>query len=174
VKSIQLSQTEYVVLGLLAEGPTHGFAIAKHLEADGPVGQILTVRQPLVYRALSRLVEARLAEAMAVEPGDAGPRRVIHRVTSSGRRQLADWLSRPVEHVRDLRIEFLLKLVLLNRSGTSPLALVEKQRAVLRETLTALESLSGETTDPVDLWRKHNAAAAATYLIDLEDRYRRT
>lgn len=173
MKPIQLSQTEYVVLGLLAEGPTHGFAIAKQLEAGGPVGQILTVRQPLVYRALSRLVEVRLAEAVAVEPGDAGPRRVIHRVTSSGRRQLADWLSRPVEHVRDLRIEFLLKLVLLHRSGTSPLALVQKQRAVLHETLTALENLSGETTDPVDLWRKHNAASAAAYLADLESRYRR-
>jgi PadR family transcriptional regulator AphA len=174
MKPTQLSPTEYVVLGLLAEGPTHGFAIAKDLQADGPVGQILTVRQPLVYRALSRLVEARLAEPVSIEPGDAGPQRVIHRITSRGRRHLMSWLSQPVEHVRDLRIVFLLKLVLLHRSGTSPLPLVEEQRAALHETLTALEDSVGEATDPVELWRKHTAAAAAAYLIHLEALYRRT
>lgn len=174
MKPTQLSQTEYVVLGLLAEGPSHGFAIARDLEADGPVGQILTVRQPLVYRALGRLVEAGLAEPVSVEPGDAGPQRVIHRITSLGRRHLMSWLTQPVEHVRDLRIEFLLKLVLLHRSGTSPLSLVEEQRAALHETLTALENPAAESTDPVELWRKHNAAAAAAYLIHLESLYRRT
>jgi DNA-binding PadR family transcriptional regulator len=174
MKPTQLSQTEYVVLGLLAEGPSHGFAIAKHLEAEGPVGQILTVRQPLVYRALGRLVEAGLAEPVSVEPGDAGPQRVIHRITSRGRRHLMSWLTQPVEHVRDLRIEFLLKLVLLHRSGTSPLPLVEEQRAALHETLTALENPAAESTDPVELWRKHNAAAAAAYLAHLESLYRQT
>lgn len=84
------------------------------------------------------------------------------------------WLSQPVEHVRDLRIEFLLKLVLLHRSGTPPLALVEGQRAALHETLIALENPASEITDPIELWRKHNAAAVAAYLVHLEDLYRRT
>ncbi len=174
MKPLQLSPTEYAVLGLIAEGPTHGFAISKDLESDGPVGRIFTVRQPLVYRALNRLVEAGLVEPVRAEPGDAGPQRVVHRITSLGRRHLMSWLSQPVEHVRDLRIEFLLKLVLLHRSGSSLLALVEKQRAVLNETLTALENPAAGTTDPVELWRKHNAAAAAAYLVDLENQHRRT
>lgn len=174
MKPMQLSPTEYAVLGLLAEGPTHGFAISKYLESDGPVGRVLTVRQPLVYRALNRLVAAELAEPVRAEPGDAGPQRVVHRITSRGRRHLTSWLSQPVEHVRDLRIEFLLKLVLLHRSGTSLLALVERQRAVLHETLTSLANPAGETTDPVELWRKHNAVAATAYLVDLENLYRRT
>jgi PadR family transcriptional regulator AphA len=174
MEQMQPSLTEYAVLGLLAEGPTHGFAISKELEPDGAVGRILTVRQPLVYRALGRLVNAGLAESVSVEPGDAGPQRVVHRITSRGRRHLMSWLSQPVEHVRDLRIEFLLKLVLLHRSGTSPVALVAGQRATLHETLTALENPAGETTDPIELWRKHNAAAVAAYLVNLEDLYRRT
>jgi len=169
----QLSITEHAVLGLLAEGPTHGFAISRELRPDSFVGRVITVRQPLVYRALARLVEAGLAEAVTVEPGAAGPQRVIHRITPRGRKRLTLWLSQPVQHVRDLRIEFLLKLAFLHRSSASPLALVEGQRAALQETLDALAHPDGETGDPTEIWRKHQAAAAAAYLIELERLYRR-
>ncbi len=124
----QLSLTEYAVLGVLAESPAHGFAISKALAADGQVGRVLTVRRPLTYRALDRLVEAGLAEPDHSEPGDAGPERIIHRITPTGRRHLKRWLTKPVQHIRDMRIEFQLKLTLLNRAGKSPLALVRAQR----------------------------------------------
>lgn len=171
----QLSLTEHAVLALLAEGPAHGFALWKDLARDSPVGRILTVRQPLVYRALNRLVEAGLAEPAGVEPGEAGPQRLVHRITGRGRRHLTSWLSQPVRHVRDLRVEFLLKIAFFDRSGISPRELVDRQRTALRETLTALSGPGGETTDPIGLWRRHQATAAAAYLADLDDLYcRRT
>ena len=162
----RLSTTEYVVLGVLAEGPSHGFAISKHLDAQSEIGRVFTVRRPLVYRALDRLVDAGYAEPVATERGDAGPQRTIHRVTRRGRRLLRRWLDQPVAHVRDLRIDFLLKLMLLRRSGRSPLELIGAQRAALRPTLVALEGTGPD--DPVELWRRHNAAAAAAYLDDLQ------
>lgn len=168
----ELSLTEHAVLGLLAEGPTHGFALARALEPGSPVGRILTVRRPLVYRALGRLVSAGFAESVRTEAGNAGPQRVIHRITPRGRRRLAGWLARPVAHVRDLRLEFLLKLVLLQRSGASAAVLVARQRAALRDALAALEEGDGDISDPVELWRAHNAAAASTFLADLEGRHR--
>lgn len=164
----RLSLTEHAVLGLLAEGATHGFALSKELECGAPVGRVLTVSRSLVYRALGRLVSTGLAEPVRVEAGDAGPARVVHRVTGRGRRVLRQWLGRPVEHVRDLRLEFLLKLVLLERFGISPSALVACQRAALHDALTALDAGAGETTDPIELWRSHNAAAAASFLAHLE------
>ncbi|HEY7824307.1 MAG TPA: PadR family transcriptional regulator, partial [Acidimicrobiia bacterium] len=63
-ESSELSVTEYAVLGILAEAPSHGFAVAKELDANTEVGRILTVRRPLVYRALDRLVDQRLAESV--------------------------------------------------------------------------------------------------------------
>ena len=163
----QLSLTEHAVLGLLAEGPSHGFALARALQPGSPVGRILTVRRPLVYRALGRLVAAGLAAPVRREAGDAGPERVIHRITPRGRRGLERWLALPVAHVRDLRLEFLVKLVLLQRSGASPAALVALQRAALHDALAALEEGAGDLTDPVELWRAHNAAAASTFLAHL-------
>lgn len=162
----RLSTTEYAVLGLLAEGPSHGFAVSKHLDATSDVGRVLTVRRPLVYRALDRLVDAGYAEPVSTEPGEGGPQRVIHRVTPRGRRRLQAWLAAPVDHIRDMRIEFLLKLALLRRRGKSPLRLIAAQRAVLAPTIEALEHTTPD--DHVELWRRHNAAAASAYLEELE------
>ena len=159
------------MLGLLAESPTHGFAISKELAPGTSVGRVLTVRRPLVYRALDRLVTLRLAENLHTEPGDAGPQRLIHRATRSGRSRLNRWLAEPVGHIRDLRIEFQLKLVLLERSGKSPLGLVQTQRSALGPTLAALEVAPSDPIDHLELWRQHNAAAAANYLDHLKSIY---
>jgi len=163
----RLSLTEHAVLGLLAEGPSHGFAISKELGPEGPVGRVLTVRRSLTYRALDRLVDIEFAEPMHREPGDAGPLRVIHRITPTGRRHLKLWLARPVAHIRDMRIEFQLKLALLSRSGKSPRDLIESQRIALQPTLTALDGQVESPPDHVELWRHHSAAAAAAYLDHL-------
>ena len=159
------------MLGVLAEGPSHGFAIAKQLDSSAELGRVFTVRRPLVYRALDRLVEAGYAEAVSTERGDAGPNRIIHRVTRPGHQRLRRWLSEPVEHVRDLRLEFLLKLALIQRSGKSPVNLIRDQRTALGSTLRALDDPRSAPDDHVELWRQHNAAAAAAYLDDLESRY---
>jgi len=161
----ELSLTEYAVLGVLAGGPSHGFALAKELTSRAELGRIYTVRRPLVYRALDRLVDARLAEAMHIEESEAGPNRTVVRLTRRGRAKLRRWLEQPVDHVRDIRIEFLLKLALLQRTGGSPGSLIDRQRTALKPTLTVLEELS--TDDHVEIWRRHNARATDAYLEEL-------
>lgn len=167
----QLSLTEYAVLGVLAEGPTHGFAISRDLAPKGSVGRVLTVRRPLTYRALDRLVMLELVQPLHTEPGDGGPQRLVHKATPAGKRRLKKWLGEPVRHVRDMRIEFQLKLVLLQRSGSSPLALIEKQRRLLEPTLVALDGYSTDPPDLLELWRQHNSAATDDYLKALEKLY---
>lgn len=164
------SLTEFAVLGVLAGNPAHGFAISKALAAESDLGRIITVRRPLVYRALDRLVLAGLAEPAHTEPGTAGPNRLVHRITAPGRGTLNRWLGRPVAHVRDMRIEFQLKLALLLRLGRSPLGLIRRQRDALAPTLAALDTHS-TPTDSLELWRRHNAVAAGTYLESLERLY---
>jgi PadR family transcriptional regulator AphA len=164
---VQLSTTEYAVLGLLGEGPTHGFALARLLAPEGALGRILTVRRPLIYRALDRLVELEYAEPIHREPGDSGPQRIIHKITPAGRRRIGRWLKQPVSHIRQMRIEFQLKLAILQRHGRSSFDLIVAQREALRPTLTALDDGGADTTDHLELWRQHNAAAAAAYLDHL-------
>lgn len=160
-----LSVTEYAVLGILEERPSHGFAISKELAPEVRLGRILTVRRPLVYRALDRLVREGLAEPVHAEPGEAGPQRVIHRITRAGTRHLRRWVSEPVGHIRNLRIEFLMKVALQVRAGVSVQSLVESQIATLQDTFAAIESQT--PGDHVELWRWHNARAAAAFLQEM-------
>ncbi|MEO1064103.1 MAG: PadR family transcriptional regulator [Actinomycetota bacterium] len=163
---IELSVTEWVVLALLAEGPTHGFAISKELRPDADLGRVLTVHRPVVYRALDRLAAAGLVEVGRPEPG-AGPNRTVHRTTRRGRSAVARWLDRPVDHVRDLRIEFLVKLRLNQRRGRDLVDVVEAQRATLAGTFERLAD--GSDDDVVERWRRHNARAAAAFLDGLAE-----
>lgn len=161
---LDLSVTEWVVLALLGEGPAHGFALAKELRPEADLGRVLTVHRPVVYRALDRLVAAGLVEVGAPEPG-AGPNRTVHRATRRGRAAAARWLDRPVDHVRDLRIEFLVKLRLNQRRGRDLGPVVEAQRATLADTLDRL--VGGSEDDVVERWRRHNALAAEAFLDGL-------
>lgn len=160
---------EWAVLGLLAGGPAHPFALARDMGGGGPLGRVLTVRRPLVYRAVERLVAAGLVARDRKEPGEAGPERTVYRITAAGRAALDGWLAAPVPHVRDLRLGFLLKVALLRRSGRPIGPLVVAQREALEGTFSSLAALP-EDPDAPDLWRYHSAAAAAAFLEDLERR----
>jgi len=158
-----LSLTEWVVLALVAESPTHGFAVSKELQAGSDLGRILTVHRPLVYRALDRLGDAGLVADLATEPGDAGPNRTVVQASRSGTTALKRWFATPVDHVRDLRIEFLIKLRLAERVGKDTAPLMRAQREELATTLGRLTT-PDDDQDVVDRWRAHNAAAAAEFL----------
>lgn len=160
------SLAEWAVLGLLAEEPAHPFALARQLGPGGPLGRVMTVRRPLVYRAVERLEGDALVSRHRTEPGEAGPERTVYRVTAAGRSLLDGWLAEPVTHVRDLRLAFLLKLLLLRRRRWRTAGLVEAQRRVLSETLARLAELPADP-DPVDLWRHHNAVAVDRFLAGL-------
>lgn len=160
------SLTEMVVLALLVEEPSHGFALARQLEPGTDLGRILTVRRSLVYRALDRLVAAGLADIEATQPGESGPVRIPHRATAAGRRAVSTWLHQPVDHIRDMRIELLVKLRLLERAGRDPGSLISRQREQLAGPLDTLTAEPVEA-DVVDRWRHHSALAARRFLADL-------
>jgi len=72
-------------------------------------------------------------------------------------------MSTPVTHVRDLRIEFLVKMRLYERSDNDPSPLVRAQRATLAATLDQLRELSNDA-DVVEQWRHYNAIAVTHFL----------
>jgi PadR family transcriptional regulator AphA len=162
-----LSLNEWAVLGVLAEGSRHGYDVAAALGRDADLGRVWRVSRPLVYRALERLQALELVTAQREEPGEGGPRRTVHAVTRRGRSALRSWLGEPVAHLRDIRSELLLKLVLARRLGIDPSPLVAAQRAVLADQLGGLRRRPRDG-DAVALWRHHSAMAADRFLVDLQ------
>ena len=150
------SLADHVCLAAIAEAPTHGWALVKLLRPDGDLGRIWSLSRGLTYRSIDHLVEAG-----SITRHD-GERRARLEVTATGHHTVRRWLAEPVEHIRELRIEFLLKLRLHERAGLDPHPLIDRQRELLGPALDALTS--GPPGDAVGLWRQESALAAQRFL----------
>lgn len=162
-----MTPAAYAVLGAIAEGPTHGFAIARRLQPGGDLGRVWSVTRPLVYRELARLIEHELVVEDSDEVGDRGPRRTVVRVSAEGRAEIDWWLTEPVSRVRDFRSLFLLKLALIDGVGGAPTALIGAQRAAFELRLTHMQQELAGTADfesRILLWRKLSTQAALDFL----------
>jgi DNA-binding PadR family transcriptional regulator len=164
-----LSLAERTVLAILSERPAHGFAIARLTAPGGDLGRIWQIPRPVVYRSISRLLDAGLLTQDAVESG-RGPRRTVYAVTPQGRRLAAEWLDTPVGHVRDVRSHLLLKLALLDRAGKDPSDLLRRQRAALEPIAQAIQA-ERPGRDGFDAtllaWRRATTAATLSFLDDV-------
>ena len=164
---LDLNPSEWAVLGVVAERPTHGFALAQVLGRDGPIGRVWTVPRPVVYQVIKKLETLKLIAGRKTEPGDRGPQRTVYGVTPAGRKALKEWMAEPVEHVRDVRSLLMLKLALLDRAGTDPTELASAQAARAKEQLDSLSLASEQAAgfDRVILeWRLAGTKATLEFL----------
>ena len=164
-----MALAEWTVLVLLSQRPAHGFAVSQLTAPDGELGRIWRIPRPVVYRAIGRLQDAGLITPETVEPG-LGPQRTIFAVTPRGRQEAERWLSTPVEHVRDIRSQLLIKLALLYRVGRDPAELLRRQRAALEPIARATQAPGAELDgfDAILLaWRRATAAAALGFLDEI-------
>jgi len=162
-----MSLPEWLVLVILGQQSTHGFALAQLTAPGGDLGRVWLIPKAVIYRAIGRLLDAELIAAEATEPGHGGPQRTVYTATPRGREAADRWLHSPVDHVREIRSHFLLKLALLDRAGEDPADLLRAQRAVLEPIARAIEASHGSSTgfDATLLaWRRANAVAALDFL----------
>ncbi|MEN3282612.1 MAG: hypothetical protein V7607_3752 [Solirubrobacteraceae bacterium] len=163
----ELTAGEWAALALLAEGPTHGFAIARTMAPDGEVGKIWTVRRPLVYRALETLTGMGLARAGGTVASSAGPQRTVLHATPTGKRAVTRWLREPVAHVRDARSLLMLKLLFLTRreADLEPLLTAQREHfAELGDKLTSVAATVEGFDRALVLWRLESTTAAIRFV----------
>ena len=132
------------------------------LAPDGELGRIWTLTRPLTYRAIDGLVDKGLITRTGQAAG-RGRDRVILAATPAGRRLAKKWLDTPVEHLRDVRTELLVKLFLRDRAGLDNEDLLAAQQQLFAPTIDALTSTSADD-DLVDLWRRESARAVRRFL----------
>jgi DNA-binding PadR family transcriptional regulator len=163
----ELSLTEWLILSLCCEGPTHGFAVARLLAQQGELGQVWRVPKPVIYRGLARLEQLGLVRTVGEQPTNLGPVRSVVEATPDGRKAAARWLATPVRHIRDVRSELMVKLALLDRSGADARSLLTAQREQLAPIGAALaDRLAGADGFDRTLarWRYETVSAALRFL----------
>ncbi len=161
----QLLLGEWACLGILYPAPTHGFAIAARLKPDGDVGRVWSLSRALTYRSLEQLAVRGYLQPVGEEPGLAGGNRTILAATRSGRAQLRKWLATPVTHLRDVRSELLLKLVVADICQIEITMMLTAQHAQIVEMAAAIaRNIEANPSDVVALWRIESANAALRFL----------
>jgi DNA-binding PadR family transcriptional regulator len=163
----QLSLSEWVVLCLVCERPTHGWELAASLARDSELGQIWYVARSVVYRAMDRLEPLGLIRTTGLEQSDHGPVRALATATAGGRRAARAWLATPAAHPRDVRTELLIKLALLHRSGTDAASLVRAQRSLLLPIAAGIDDQLRRATGfdrTLAAWRHQSIVAALQFL----------
>ena len=166
--SEELLLGEWACLGLIYPAPTHGFAVAAALKPSGEIGRVWSLSRPLTYRAIDQLIARELVAVVGEERGLAGGNRTLVAATRAGRAQLRSWLRTPVGHLRDVRSELLLKLVLAQRCRVDVAAMLLQQRALVADMEAALEAQAlDDPDDVVARWRRESAGAVRRFLDGL-------
>jgi PadR family transcriptional regulator AphA len=151
-----------VCLTLITQNVAYGWALGTMLAPDGELGRIWALSRPLTYRAIDGLVD----KGLVIRTGQAAGRRrdrVLLAPTPAGRRLVTAWLDAPVEHLRDVRTELLLKLFLRERGGLDNAELLATQQLLFAPKIDALTS-AGPGDDLVDVWRRESARAVRRFL----------
>ena len=84
----------HVLLGLLLDGPRHGYDLARAFAPSAPVGNVVHLAASHMYALLSQLERDGLITGECQEQGIRPPRRV-YRITEAGCAVLSDWLDAP-------------------------------------------------------------------------------
>ena len=154
-----------VVLALVVHTPRHGWAIHEELSPTGDIGHAWTLSRQLVYRAIDTLVEDSLVKRAMPKDG-GGADKVIISPTVAGKRTALQWLDSPVTHLRDVRTELVLKVMLREKMELPLDSFLEAQHVIFDPLIASINKDASDS--PVNLWRKESANAVKRYLTRLE------
>lgn len=150
---------EHACLVLITQGTSHGWAVGSLLTSKAELGRVFTLSRPLTYRAIDGLVDLGLVRRKEGSGSTRDP--ALLTPTAAGRRTATAWLDTPVHHMRDVRVELLLKLLLRERGGMALQPLLNAQLEAL-----PFEQLlhAGDDADLVAVWRREQARAVQQFL----------
>ena len=163
--------TEYAMLGLLADGESSGYDLAR--AADRSIGYMWAPSRSQIYKVLPRLVAWGLATSREVEQRGR-PDKAIYRITPAGRATLRAWLEDDAEAPQAGGTVFLLKLFL---AGAAPpeagLRQLEAYRTRLERRLAAFEAMERDPPDGQTVYDRialaHGLAQARATLAWADD-----
>ncbi|MCC6935444.1 MAG: PadR family transcriptional regulator [Thermomicrobiales bacterium] len=131
---------EMVLLGLLRQGPRHGYDLTREFSPDTVLGDIVRLEPSLLYANIKKLEREGLVQSSVQPQGTRPPRRMLV-LTPQGETTLDAWLAEPVERTRDLRLEFLMKLYIARLIGRGDAAqLIRDQREVCKGFVSSLRA----------------------------------
>ena len=168
------SSAEYAILGLLSQQPMHGYQIAQELAPDRGLGLICPLGLSNVYFLLGNLERQGLIEVDQRQE-DVYPPKTVFKMTPAGTQVFESWIWKPPGRLRDVRLDFPLKLYFLwhEKVESIPRLLddqIEFCKQYLSEWKALVDSAAPHSFDRLAMQAK---VAAAQGTLDWLIEYRR-
>ena len=143
---------EFALLGLLSQGPAHGYELHQKLTAE--LGQVWHLSQSQIYNILNRLEGKEFIRGTLQEQKKLPAKRLFH-LTQAGQARFESWLSSPSRSsVRAIRVEFTTRLYFAYALDPGMASkLIEAQIAETRAGLQRLEARQS-TLPPEQIFNK--------------------
>ncbi|MHA1888015.1 MAG: PadR family transcriptional regulator [Promethearchaeota archaeon] len=106
------AELEIALLGFLVNGAKHGYELHKEISDPEGIGGVWHVKIGKMYSMLKKLEKQGLIKAISGQDGNRPPKTTYY-LTEQGKNTFYDWMITPIQHGRDLRILFLLKIYLM-------------------------------------------------------------
>lgn len=134
---------EFALLGLLQEGPSHGYELFQILSTE--LGQVWHISLSQAYNILNRLESQGFISAEML-PQEKLPARRLFRLTASGRQRFERWLGETsLTSVRLIRLEFLTRLYFARaREAAFANDLIDTQISEVHKGLERLQIVQSE------------------------------
>ena len=156
-----LTPAEYAVLGLVRQKPAYGYELQKQLSGPRGLGRVCPVEPAMVYAILKSLSGLELIDGEW--DNRAYPPKAVYTATDAGDAEFARWLRRPVGRMREVRLDFLVKLYFaLSEDRSLALRLIEDEIETCEEYVAQIEcervEVAGSEYDLIVLESKASAA----------------
>lgn len=145
--------TEYILLGLVAQGPAHGYDLHKQVAKLDGLSAIWHVKQSQLYALLDKLEGMGYLQSVST-PGAASALRKQYHLTENGRQVFDAWMVNPVQHAREMRQGFLARLYFARLSSAAAVQqLIDAQYRTCLSWQHDIESELGALSDPKSFQR---------------------
>ena len=128
---------EYALLGILMTGPKHGYEMHSYFSSH--MDQFWRLSMSQIYALLKRMEK----NGVVISKGEwqnNRPAKKIFSITQTGKEGFLNWIYSPVNHVRNLRIEFMAKLFFIKELKLKRATdIIDQQIAILQEKLHLLQ-----------------------------------
>jgi len=136
---------EYALLGILMSGPKHGYEMHSYFSSH--MDQFWRLSMSQIYALLKRMEKKGVVTSKA-ELQNNRPAKKIFFITQTGKEGFLNWVYSPVNHVRNLRIEFMAKLFFIKELKLKRATdIIDKQIEILHEKLQVLQDPKENTMD---------------------------
>jgi DNA-binding PadR family transcriptional regulator len=162
---------DHALLSLLVQREAHGYELMQRYE-DAGLGSLYHLEMSNLYAILKRL-EAEGWTTFDLQPQGTRPPRKVYAATDGGRAAFADWLQVPVTRIRDIRVEFMLKLYFARQQPAAVLErLLDRQIGACHVYLTHIDDELAATSDEFEetvlLVRRRHAQHTIAWLSEYQ------